>query len=77
VVQRISAIAGTVAAVVVLIWPSSAGASVRWVCKVPGEGDVTFVTAADAARHGIDTANARAGQTFKLRFGEVCRVEQP
>jgi hypothetical protein len=50
---------------------------VRWVCNVPGEGDVTFVTAADAARHGIDTANAHAGQTFKLRFGEVCRVEQP
>jgi hypothetical protein len=77
VVRHISAIAGIFAAVVVLMWPSSAGASVRWVCDVPGEGDVTFVTAADAARHGIDTANAHAGQTFKLRFGEVCRVEQP
>ena len=76
-VRHISAIAGIFAAVVVLMWPSSAGASVRWVCDVPGEGDVTFVTAADAARHGIDTANAHAGQTFKLRFGEVCRVEQP
>jgi hypothetical protein len=47
-----------------------------WVCNVPGEGDVTFVTAADAAHHGIETANARAGQTFNLRFGEVCRVER-
>jgi hypothetical protein len=46
------------------------------VCNVPGEGDVTFVTVADAARHGIDTANAHAGQAFNLRFGEVCRVEQ-
>jgi hypothetical protein len=55
---------------------SSSGASVKWICNVPGEGDVTFVTAADAARHGIDTANAQAGQTFNLRFGEVCRVEQ-
>jgi hypothetical protein len=74
-VHRISVIVVISAAAVVLAWPSSAGASVRWVCNVPGEGDVTFVTAADAARHGIETANAHAGQTFKLRFGELCRVE--
>jgi hypothetical protein len=36
---------------------------------------VVFVTAADAARHGIDTANSRAGTTFHDRFGEVCHVE--
>jgi hypothetical protein len=51
-----------------------AQASVRWICNVPGEGDVTFVTVADAAAHGITTANATAGTTFNLRFGEVCRV---
>jgi hypothetical protein len=36
---------------------------------------VTFVTAADAARHGIDTANSRAGSVFNRQFGEVCHVE--
>ena len=54
-----------------------AQASVRWVCNVPGEGDVTFVTVADAAVWGIKTADATAGKTFNLRFGEVCRVEGP
>lgn len=72
----IKAVVAPIAVVLVLAWPSSAGASVRWVCNVPGEGDVTFVTVSDAARHGIETANAHAGQTFNLRFGEVCRVEQ-
>ena len=72
---RNRALLGATAILVVLAWPSSAGASVKWICNVPGEGDVTFVTAADAARHGIETANAHAGQTFDLRFGEVCRVE--
>jgi hypothetical protein len=56
-------------------FPSGAGASTKWVCDVPGEGPVTFVTAADAARHGIDTANAKAGVVFHDHFGEVCHVE--
>src|SRR5690349_10847019 len=51
-----------------------ASASTQWICTVPNVGDVVFVTAADAARHGIDTADAHAGQTFKDRFGEQCRV---
>ena len=52
-----------------------ANASVRWVCTVPGEQeDVVFVTAADAALHGIMTANAKAGQVFHDQFGEVCWV---
>jgi hypothetical protein len=74
--RRIGATVGALAGIFVTAWPAPAGASVRWVCNVPGEGDVAFVTVADAARHGIDTANAHAGQTFNLRFGEVCRVEQ-
>jgi ABC-type sugar transport system substrate-binding protein len=49
--------------------------TVYWVCDVPGEGLVTFVTAAEAARHGIDTANDKAGQVFYNQFGEVCTVE--
>jgi hypothetical protein len=48
--------------------------TVYWVCDVPGEGLVTFVTAAEAARHGINTANDHAGQVFLNKFGEVCTV---
>jgi hypothetical protein len=54
---------------------ANAGAATRWVCDVPDEGTVVFVTAADAARHGIDTANVRAGVVFHDRFGETCHVE--
>jgi hypothetical protein len=55
-----------------------ANASVKWVCSVPGEEeDVVFVTAADAALHGIMTANGKAGQVFHDQFGEVCRVVPP
>jgi hypothetical protein len=50
--------------------------TVRWVCEVPGEDEpVTFVTAAEAARHGIDTANRTAGETFANNFGESCTVQ--
>ena len=49
--------------------------TVKWVCDVPGVGLVTFVTAAEAARHGIDQANSTAGQVFYDQFGEVCTVE--
>jgi hypothetical protein len=45
------------------------------VCDVPDVGTVTFVSAADAARHGIDTANTRAGTVFHDQFGETCHVE--
>ena len=48
----------------------------KWVCNVPGEGSVTFVSVPDAARHGIETANAHAGQTFNRQFDEVCTVVQ-
>jgi hypothetical protein len=49
--------------------------TVVWVCDVPGEGRVEFVTAAEAARHGITQANSRAGVVFLNQFGEVCTVE--
>ena len=59
-----------------LVLSAQASASTKWVCDVPNEGGlVVFVTAADAARHGIDTANSTAGVTFHDRFGEVCHVE--
>ena len=73
---RIKAVGTAAAVTLFLAWPASAGASVKWVCDVPGEGAVTFVSVSDAARHGIDTANARAGQTFNRKFGEVCTVVQ-
>ena len=72
---------GTVVAAIVLtltlIMPAHAGVprTVHWVCEVPDVGRVVFVTAAEAARHGIETANAHAGQTFAYHFGEVCTVE--
>ena len=48
---------------------------VQWVCIVPGESEpVVFVNAAEAARHGIETANAHAGQVFYDQFGELCTV---
>jgi hypothetical protein len=49
--------------------------AVRWVCVVPGEGTVIFVSAPEAARHGIEQANSTAGVVFNRQFGEVCHVE--
>ena len=49
--------------------------TVLWVCDVPGEGLVTFVSAPGAAAHGIMQANAHAGQVFHDQFGEVCTVQ--
>jgi hypothetical protein len=48
--------------------------TVKWVCDVPGEGLVTFVSAPEAARDGITQANLTAGQAFLEQFGEVCTV---
>jgi len=58
-----------------LTFNAQASAKTLWVCDVPNEGTVTFVTAADAARHGIDTANTKAGTVFHDQFGETCNVE--
>jgi hypothetical protein len=70
---------GTTAAAVVLALPlalpAGAGARTNWVCDVPGEGTVTFVSAANSALHGITQANSRAGVVFNQNFGEVCTVE--
>jgi hypothetical protein len=68
------ALAGLVFALPLAVSPQ-ASARTLWVCDVPGEGTVTFVSAADAARHGIDTANSTAGMVFHDRFGETCHVE--
>jgi hypothetical protein len=65
----------TIAIALPLVMSARASAKTLWVCDVPNEGLVTFVTAADAARHGIDTANSTAGVVFHDRFGEACHVE--
>jgi hypothetical protein len=50
--------------------------AVNWICEVPGEPEpVTFVSAPEAARHGIEQANSKAGAVFNQQFGEVCHVE--
>ncbi len=71
----ITAVAAIVLTLTLTI-PAQAGVprTVHWVCDVPDVGLVTFVTAAEAARHGINTANNRAGQVFYDQFGEVCTV---
>jgi hypothetical protein len=65
----------TLAIAVPLAVSAPASARTLWVCEVPNEGTVVFVSAADAARHGIETANARAGTVFHDQFGETCHVE--
>jgi hypothetical protein len=74
-IRRPAAFVAIAAIAVPLALSAPAGARTNWVCDVPDEGLVTFVSAADAAHHGIETANARAGQTFHDRFGETCHVE--
>ena len=62
----------TGALAVAFAFPSAAGARTEWVCVVDGQ-PVVFVSAADAARHGIETANSKAGVVFQ-KFGESCSV---
>jgi hypothetical protein len=79
--RRLAAV-GAIALTLVLTpaMPASARAPVttQWVCLVPqADGSVTrvvFVSAPEAARHGITQANATAGGTFMENFGETCTV---
>ena len=72
--RSIKAMVGIIVLTLTLTLPASAGATVKWVCFVPGVGDVTFVSVPDAALHGITQANLKAGETFRNQFGEECRV---
>ena len=62
-----------------LALPTGAAARTQWISEVPvpggGTETVVFVSAADAALHGISTANRHAGLVFHDKFGEECRVE--
>ena len=73
--RRLTATVAVSAIVLPLVLTTPAGARTNWVCIVPGEGPVTFVSAADRAHLGIETANGTAGQTFLARFGEICTVQ--
>lgn len=72
--RRLTATVAASAVALPLALSPPAGARTNWVCNVPGEGLVTFVSAGDRAQFGLETANGRAGQTFYDRFGEVCTV---
>jgi hypothetical protein len=72
-----SAVVAAVAIALTLGLPAGAGARTIWRCQVPEDGTtvtVDFVSAADAADHGINTANNHAGATFSRNFGEECVV---
>jgi hypothetical protein len=74
----VKTLSAAIAVCAALVFPASAAAktgAVNWVCNVPGEGDVTFVSAPLAARNGIERANQTAGSAFLRQFGELCRVE--
>ena len=75
--RPIKTMVAAIALTLTLALPASAGAKtgdVKWVCVVSGES-VTFVSAPEAARHAIDTANSKAGVVFHDQFGEECHVE--
>lgn len=72
--RLITAIVAAAALALTLALPAGAGARTNWVCDVPEEGTVVFVSAADAALHGITRANEKAGAVFNRQFGEVCTV---
>jgi hypothetical protein len=48
--------------------------TVVWQCVLE-DGEVEdFVVAPEAARHGIEQADSRAGEVFASHFGEDCQV---
>jgi hypothetical protein len=68
-------VVAAIAVTLALALPAGAGARTIWRCQVPGTPvPVDFVSAADAADHGINTANNHAGATFSRNFGEECIV---
>ena len=72
--RLIKGMIATGALAVALALPAGAGARTQWVCVVDGQ-PVLFVSAADAAHHGIQQANSKAGVVFHDQFGESCHVE--
>ena len=73
--RRVQTTAAAVVLALPLALPAAAGARTEWVCFVPGEGFVTFVSAGGPAAHGLTKANAKAGEVFREKFGETCTVD--
>ena len=71
--RAVMAMVVAVALALALAFPAGAGARTEWVCVVEGEPEMVFVSAANAARRGIETANGKAGVVFG-KFGESCSV---
>jgi hypothetical protein len=76
--RLIKAMVAAIALMAILTVTAPAGAqtgAVKWVCTVDGV-DVTFVSAPEAALHGITQADSKAGVVFETQFGEEnCHVE--
>jgi hypothetical protein len=79
--RRLAVAGGIVLALVLPLAPAAHAGVARtteWTCLVPLEDgsveEVVFVSVPEAARHGIDVANVKAGTTFKDNFGETCTV---
>ena len=71
----IKGMAAAGALTVALAFPAGAGARTQWICTVDGE-QVVFVSAGDAAHHGLTIADSKAGVVFETKFGDVdCHVE--
>ena len=76
--RPVKAMVAAIALLLTLAVTGPAGAqtgAVRWVCTVDGV-NVAFVSAPEAALHGITQADSKAGVVFETQFGEVnCHVE--
>jgi len=76
--KRVTVAIAAVALAVVLALPAQAGAvdrTVKWICELEDGTVVTFVSAPEAGRGGIEQADATAGEVFADQFGEDCHVE--
>jgi hypothetical protein len=73
--RPLEAIAAVGVLALALVFPAGAGARTEWICTVEGD-QVVFVSAADAALHGLPKADSKAGVVFENQFGEVnCHIE--
>jgi hypothetical protein len=73
--RPVKAIIAASALALTLAFPVGAGANTKWICTVDGVPTV-FVSAGDAAIHGLTQADATAGTVFETQFGEEnCHIE--